>query len=90
MALTLTDFHYPSVQDVMLEALGRKVAEVYRSYAGESGANLTTLQMLTNIEGRLGELLENVELVPKDRVLMAERAKEKERRLRWVIKSTVS
>uniref|UniRef100_A0A8C8F5F1 DUF4200 domain-containing protein n=1 Tax=Oncorhynchus tshawytscha TaxID=74940 RepID=A0A8C8F5F1_ONCTS len=69
-------------QDVMLEALGRKVAEVYRSYAGESGANLTTLQMLTNIEGRLGELLENVELVPKDRVLMAERAKEKERRLR--------
>ncbi|XP_071022756.1 cilia- and flagella-associated protein 100-like isoform X1 [Oncorhynchus clarkii lewisi] len=69
-------------QDVMLEALGRKVAEVYRSYAGESGANLTTLQMLTNIEGRLGELLENVELVPKDRVLMAERAMEKERRLR--------
>lgn len=74
----------------MLEALGRKVAEVYRSYAGESGANLTTLQMLTNIEGRLGELLENMELVPKGRVLMAERAKEKERRLRWVIKSTVS
>ncbi|XP_064877170.1 cilia- and flagella-associated protein 100-like [Oncorhynchus nerka] len=69
-------------QDVMLEALGRKVAEVYRSYAGESGANLTTLQMLTNIEGRLGELLENMELVPKGRVLMAERAKEKERRLR--------
>eukprot|EP00063_Salmo_salar_P027842 XP_014002677.1 PREDICTED: coiled-coil domain-containing protein 37-like isoform X2 [Salmo salar] len=69
-------------QDVMLEALGRKVAEVYRSYAGESGANLTTLQMLTNIEGLLGELLENVELVPKDRVLMAKRAKEKARRLR--------
>nr|XP_023846335.1 cilia- and flagella-associated protein 100-like [Salvelinus alpinus] len=69
-------------QDMMLEALGRKVAEVYRSYAGESGANLTTLQMLTNIEGRLGELLEKVELVPKDRMLMAERAKEKERRLR--------
>ncbi|CAB1330205.1 unnamed protein product [Coregonus sp. 'balchen'] len=46
-------------QDVMLEALGRKVAEVYRSYVGKSGANLTTLQMLTNIEGRMGELLEN-------------------------------
>ncbi|XP_041701364.1 cilia- and flagella-associated protein 100 isoform X2 [Coregonus clupeaformis] len=69
-------------QDVMLEALGRKVAEVYRSYVGKSGANLTMLQMLTNIEGRMGELLENMELVPKDRMHMAERAREKERRRR--------
>ncbi|KAG9352960.1 hypothetical protein JZ751_017536 [Albula glossodonta] len=69
-------------QDSMLDQLGQKVEEVYRSCVGDSEGNLSTLQMLTAIEGRLGELLESMETMPRDRVLMAERAKEKERRLR--------
>ncbi|XP_013987617.2 cilia- and flagella-associated protein 100 isoform X2 [Salmo salar] len=69
-------------QEVMLDSLGAKVEEVYRSCVGDTEANLSTLQMLTVIESRLGELLENVEMIPKERLLMAERTKEKERRLR--------
>ncbi|XP_038821747.1 cilia- and flagella-associated protein 100 [Salvelinus namaycush] len=69
-------------QEVMLDSLGAKVEVVYRSCVGDTEANLSTLQMLMVIESRLGELLENVEMIPKERLLMAERTKEKERRLR--------
>ncbi|CDQ60081.1 unnamed protein product [Oncorhynchus mykiss] len=69
-------------QEFMLDSLGAKVEEVYRSCVGDTESNLSTLQMLTVIESRLGELLENVEMIPKERLLMAERTKEKERRLR--------
>ncbi|XP_062312436.1 cilia- and flagella-associated protein 100 isoform X2 [Osmerus eperlanus] len=69
-------------QEGLLDTLGRKVEEVYRSCVGDSEGNLSTLQMLTAIEGRLGELLENAEMIPRDRLLLAERAKDKERRLR--------
>ncbi|KAI5109167.1 cilia- and flagella-associated protein 100, partial [Silurus meridionalis] len=65
-----------------LNALGQKVEEVYQSCIGNSEANLSTLQMLKAIESRLGDLLERVERIPADRLAMAERAKEKERRLR--------
>ncbi|XP_048858392.1 cilia- and flagella-associated protein 100 isoform X2 [Brienomyrus brachyistius] len=69
-------------QDTLLESLTSKVEEVYRSCVGDSEANLSPLAMLTTIEGRLCELLESTELIPRERVLIAERAKEKERRLR--------
>ncbi|CAB1336789.1 unnamed protein product [Coregonus sp. 'balchen'] len=59
----------------MLEALGRKVVEVYRSCAGDSEANLTTLQMPTNIEGRWRTLREEKGRVQKmqqeERLLIA-------------------
>lgn len=42
----------------------------------------STLQMLTNIENRLEELFEQIEMMPPEKVEMAEKAKEKERRLR--------
>ncbi|XP_076870260.1 cilia- and flagella-associated protein 100 isoform X2 [Brachyhypopomus gauderio] len=73
---------YKAEEDSTLDALGRKVEEVYQSCVGDSEANLSTLQMLTAIESKLGELLENMEVIPADRLAMAERAKEKERRLR--------
>ncbi|MCJ8729505.1 hypothetical protein PDJAM_G00107150 [Pangasius djambal] len=69
-------------EESTLNALGQKVEEVYQSCIGDSEANLGTLQMLTAIERRLGDLLESIELIPADRLAMAERAKEKERRLR--------
>lgn len=62
--------------------MGQKVEEVYRSCIGDSETNLSTLQMLMAIESRLGDLLESVELIPADHLAVAERAKEKERRLR--------
>lgn len=70
-------------QESTLNALGQKVEEVYRSCIGHSEANLSTLQMLTAIESRLGDLLDSVELIPAERLAMAERAKEKERRIRF-------
>ncbi|XP_018581474.1 cilia- and flagella-associated protein 100 isoform X2 [Scleropages formosus] len=69
-------------QDAMLDLLGRKVEEVYRTCTGNSEVSLSPVQMLTAVEQRLGELLDSVELIPRDRVLLAEQAKEKERRLR--------
>lgn len=65
-----------------MNTLGQKVQEVYRSCIGDSEANLSTLQMLIAIETRLSNLLESMELIPADRLAMAERAKEKERRIR--------
>ncbi|XP_060774268.1 cilia- and flagella-associated protein 100 [Neoarius graeffei] len=65
-----------------LNALGQKVEEVYRSCIGDSETNLGTLQMLTAIENLLCDLLESIEVIPEDHLAMAERAKEKEKRLR--------
>ncbi|XP_067933536.1 cilia- and flagella-associated protein 100-like [Watersipora subatra] len=69
-------------QDQMLAALNRKVAEVYGACIGQNEANISTLQMLTNIENRLEELFEQIEMMPADKVEAAEKAKEKERRLK--------
>lgn len=72
----------PCPQDKTLDTLSHKVKEVYHCCVGETEANLNTLQMLTAIEEKLGQLLENAETIPKDQMSIAERAKEKERRLR--------
>uniref|UniRef100_A0A673NQH5 Cilia and flagella associated protein 100 n=1 Tax=Sinocyclocheilus rhinocerous TaxID=307959 RepID=A0A673NQH5_9TELE len=72
----------PEDQDKALDALSCKVEEVYHCCVGETEANLTTLQMPTVIEKKLGELLENADMIPKDQMSIAERAKEKERRMR--------
>ncbi|KAJ6668308.1 hypothetical protein lerEdw1_015685 [Lerista edwardsae] len=70
------------VQDKMLVSLHRKVLEVYRRCIGENEANLGTLQMLTVIEHQLDDLLECLERVPPAKIEQAEKAKEKERRIR--------
>ncbi|KAL6483125.1 hypothetical protein MHYP_G00079970 [Metynnis hypsauchen] len=69
-------------QDLMLEKLREKVADVYRSCLGLSDGGQSTLQMLTTIEWRLGEMMERIETVPKDRLISAKRALAKERRIR--------
>lgn len=69
-------------QDNTLELLSGKVEEVFRCCVGETAANLSILQMLTTIEGKLVELLENAEMIPRERMSIAERAQEKERRIR--------
>ncbi|XP_062977458.1 cilia- and flagella-associated protein 100 [Elgaria multicarinata webbii] len=70
------------VQDKMLVSLHRKVVEVYRRCIGENESNLGTLQMLTVIEHQLDDLLECLERVPPGKIEQAEKAKEKERRMR--------
>ncbi|XP_056587827.1 cilia- and flagella-associated protein 100 isoform X2 [Triplophysa dalaica] len=72
----------PDDQDNTLELLSGKVEEVFRCCVGETSANLSILQMLTTIEGKLVELLENAEMIPRECMSIAERAQEKERRIR--------
>lgn len=73
----------PPPQDKLLESLNWKVLDVYRNCIGtQQEANLGTVQMLTIIEHQLDELLENLERVPQVKIEQAERAKEKERRIR--------
>ncbi|XP_013381774.1 cilia- and flagella-associated protein 100 isoform X1 [Lingula anatina] len=69
-------------QERMLAELNQKVEHVYRACIGDNEANISTLQMLTNIENRLEELFEQIEMMPQDKVEAAEKSKEKERRLK--------
>lgn len=72
----------PEEQDKMLQELNSKVEQVYTTCIGSNEANITTLQMLTNIENKLEELFQKIEQMPPDKVEEAEKAKEKERRLK--------
>ncbi|CAL8340892.1 unnamed protein product [Lota lota] len=69
-------------EDQMLDALGRKVEEVYRCCVGDMQANLTTLQMLAVIESHLLQLLENMENIPRATLDQVEKIKDRERRMR--------
>ena len=55
---------------------------VYRSCIGDNEASIASLQMLTAIENRLEELFDNIDKMPPHLVEAAEKAKEKERRMR--------
>jgi len=66
----------------LLVQLNKKVEEVYKKCIGENDSNLDVLQMLTSLENRLNGLFERIELLPPDKVELAEKAKEKERRQR--------
>ncbi|CAL1543352.1 unnamed protein product [Lymnaea stagnalis] len=76
------EFKAEDDQEQKLGELNKKVEEVYRSCIGDNEANISTLQMLTNIENRLEELFEMIETMPQDKVEAAEKAKDKERRLK--------
>ncbi|XP_060036236.1 cilia- and flagella-associated protein 100 isoform X2 [Erinaceus europaeus] len=70
-------------EDKLLDSLNRKVLTVYQNCIGShQESNLGTVQMLTIIEHQLDELLENLERLPQFKIEEAERAKEKERRMR--------
>ena len=66
----------------MLIELNSKVEDVYTNCIGSNEANITTLQMLTNIENKLEDLFQKIEQMPPEKVEEAEKTKEKERRLR--------
>ena len=60
-------------QDKMLVELNRKVEDVYVNCIGSNEANITTLQMLTNIENKLEELFQKIEQMPPEKVEEAEK-----------------
>jgi len=49
------------------------VKDVYKKCIGDNDANLSTLQMLTNVENRLEQLFEMIELMPPEKVEQAEK-----------------
>lgn len=69
-------------QEKILKELNAKVEDVYINCIGSNEANISTLQMLTNIENKLEELFQKIEQMPPEKVQEAEKAKEKERRLK--------
>uniref|UniRef100_A0A3B4Z2Z0 DUF4200 domain-containing protein n=1 Tax=Seriola lalandi dorsalis TaxID=1841481 RepID=A0A3B4Z2Z0_SERLL len=70
-------------QDVMLEALGDKVSEVYRSCVDDRMTNLSTLEKLVSIENRMSILLQGLESIPEKVLEMIKRIKDSERRTRY-------
>ncbi|CAG5132377.1 unnamed protein product, partial [Candidula unifasciata] len=76
------EFRADDDQEQHLAELNKKVEDVYRHCIGDNEANISTLQMLTNIENRLEELFEIIETMPPEKVEAAEKAKDKERRLK--------
>ena len=76
------EFKADDDQEQHLNELNKKVEEMYKNCVGDNEANMNPLQMLTNIENRLEELFELIETLPQDKVQAAEKAKDKERRLK--------
>jgi len=66
----------------VLEELNKRVSDVYNRCGFDTDASLGTLQMLANVESRLEEYLSIIERLPPAYVEEAEKAKERERRLR--------
>eukprot|EP00002_Diphylleia_rotans_P008909 TRINITY_DN188_c0_g1_i4.p1 TRINITY_DN188_c0_g1~~TRINITY_DN188_c0_g1_i4.p1 ORF type:complete len:540 (+),score=160.61 TRINITY_DN188_c0_g1_i4:66-1685(+) len=64
----------------ILNELNQKVAAVYSQCGFDNDANISTLQMLTNIEAKLEELFKLISCMPPEEVESAEKAKEKSRR----------
>nr|XP_015207916.1 PREDICTED: coiled-coil domain-containing protein 38 isoform X1 [Lepisosteus oculatus] len=69
-------------QDRMLSLLNKQVNEVYQTCIGDVGANISTLQMLTNIENKMEEVIECLETLPREKVEVVEANREKEMRIR--------
>uniref|UniRef100_A0A3Q2QF77 DUF4200 domain-containing protein n=1 Tax=Fundulus heteroclitus TaxID=8078 RepID=A0A3Q2QF77_FUNHE len=70
------------LQDVMLDALSEKVAEVYVSCVDDRATNLSTLEKVANIEKRIASLLQSLESMPEERLAMMKKIKESEKRSR--------
>ncbi|KAM6924006.1 cilia- and flagella-associated protein 100 [Xenentodon cancila] len=69
-------------QDMMLKALSEKVTEVHRSCVDDSMTNLSTLEMVANIENRISSLLQDLESIPEEKLQLMKKIKESEKRSR--------
>ncbi|GMI18977.1 hypothetical protein TeGR_g8579, partial [Tetraparma gracilis] len=67
-------------QEVLLQSLGEKVKNVYQRCGFDSSSNPSTLFMLSDLEAKLEDLLNALELMPEEYVKRVEKEKEKKRR----------
>ena len=70
-------------QKALLEKLEAKVRGVYEKCGFNAESKPSTLTMLTDLEAKLEELLTQMEQMPEDFVVKAEKQKENERRERY-------
>ncbi|XP_042356349.1 cilia- and flagella-associated protein 100-like [Plectropomus leopardus] len=69
-------------QDVMLDALGVKVTEVYRSCVSRWATNLSTLNKLASVENLMTSLLQYVENMPEEDLKTLRQIKDSQKRSR--------
>lgn len=77
--------HFAYPQDVLLDALSEKVAEVHRSCMDDRMTKLNTLEKLTNIEKRLSLLLQSLESIPEEKLELMKKIKDSEKRTRYCV-----
>jgi hypothetical protein len=69
-------------QEMLLIELGGKIEKVYKVVVGRLEIKIDGLMMLTSIENRLQDLIEEVESFPTEKVRFAQKFKDKQRRLK--------
>ncbi|KAF7662354.1 hypothetical protein LDENG_00237760 [Lucifuga dentata] len=69
-------------QEIMMEAVGGKVAGVFHSCVDDRITNLRTIEMLAKIENRVCLLMETLENIPAETLAVVRMIKDKERRTR--------
>lgn len=70
------------MQEKLLIELGGKIEKVYKVVVGRLEIKIDGLMMLTSIENRLQDLIEEVESFPTEKVRFAQKFKDKQRRLK--------
>ena len=67
-------------QEALLTSLGEKVKNVYQRCGFDSSSNPSTLFMLSDLEAKLEDLLNALEMMPEEYVKKVEKEKDKKRR----------
>lgn len=67
----------------MLDALNKKVTEVYSGCVENRITDLSTLQKVAKIESRVFSLLQSLEGMPVERLAVVKKVKESEKRSRY-------
>lgn len=71
-----------ALQDLMLESLDAKVAEVQRYLVEDRVSNQTTLEKLATIENCMSTVLQSLESMPEETLKMLKKIMDRERRTR--------
>ncbi|XP_030001721.1 cilia- and flagella-associated protein 100 [Sphaeramia orbicularis] len=69
-------------EDIMLDALGEKVSDVYHCCVDDRMTNLNTLEKLANIENSMSVMLQSLESIPEENLELMKKIKDSERRTR--------
>jgi hypothetical protein len=69
-------------QDQVLEQLCQKIEKVYKVVVGQLEIKIDGLMMLTSVENRLEDLIDEIESFPMEKVRLAQKFKDKQRRLK--------